>query len=261
MPSVVTRSHRFRASWEDTTFAFWNKYPSKDLSHVKDVLVLERYVDSDGILHSKRLIHMDQKVPTFLKTFSGGLSDFYAIEESTVDPKAKRLVLKTKNLTFSSIVNVDETCVYTSSEDNETDYAWEFECVCSIPYVNQSIEKALTKQAHGNSSTGLRKMQELTDSVKRKLKLQEIENERRTQSDSTVGVGFRRMLTSRKNSVNVPGLHKEGGNCMQFKKAFPDFNDWSLQVDGLQETPAAFINLVASRLSMLGLFTSRFSSE
>lgn len=247
MPSVVARAHQFRSSWEDTTFAFWNKYPSEDLSHVKDVLVLERYIDDNGVLHSKRLIHMDQKVPSLLKKFSGGLSDFYAIEESTVDPKAKRLVLKTKNLTFSSIVNVDETCIYTSSSDNQTDYTWEFACTCSIPYVRGSIENALTKQAHGNSSTGLRKMEELTERVKRNL----MEDQQ---------LGFATVGVPRRNSIM--GFRRDQ-HAQPFKKAFPDFNDWTLELgqDGLQGKPAAFLNLVASRLSVLGLFTSRFSSD
>ena len=256
MASVVSREHRFCASWEDTTFAFWNKYPSKDLSHVKDVLVLERYVDDAGVLHSKRLIHMDQKVPRLLKKFSGGLSDFYAIEHSTVDPKQKRLVLKTTNITFSSIVNVHETCIYTSTKDNQTDYAWEFACTCSIPYVRSSIEKTLTNQAHGNSSTGIRKMQQLTESVQRNEIQTGMDLMGKGEVDSTSKEKAKALLRRR----STLGVHREEG---LFHKAFFDFNDWALEVhkERVQETSAAFVNLFANRWSVVAMLTSRIYRE
>jgi len=52
MVRSVSFDHVFKVPWEHATTAFWCKYPNRDLEHVKDALVLERYVDDDGILVS-----------------------------------------------------------------------------------------------------------------------------------------------------------------------------------------------------------------
>ena len=38
--------HIFDAPWEDTTAAFWRKYPHPGMPHVKEALVLRRAVDA-----------------------------------------------------------------------------------------------------------------------------------------------------------------------------------------------------------------------
>ena len=69
-------SHRFEVPWEHATTAHWCKSPSPDLPHVKDALVLHREV-RDGILYSTRLMHTQQKLPSILQPFAGGLDCYF----------------------------------------------------------------------------------------------------------------------------------------------------------------------------------------
>ncbi len=89
----------FPVPWKSATTAFWCKYPSPTLAHVKDALVLSRYLDDNGVLHTRRLMHIEQALPSLLKRFSGGLDSYFAIEYSTVDPKNQLMILQTRNLT------------------------------------------------------------------------------------------------------------------------------------------------------------------
>lgn len=41
-----------------------------------------------------------------------------ALEESVVDPKNRRLSIKSRNLTLSNIITVEESCLYTPSADS-----------------------------------------------------------------------------------------------------------------------------------------------
>jgi len=186
----------FESSWENTTTAFWCKYPNKDLKHVKDALVLERCVDDNGVLYTRRLIHMEQKVPSILRKFHMGSESFFAIEDSTVDPKAKRMVLKTRNITYGSLIDATEVCTYTQSEENpsNTDYSWTFtaECKRKVPLLTGKIESTLTDRAKMNSGKGLKTMEELSSKFDKfaldaaqKLKLSKL-NLRRLHSLSPV---------------------------------------------------------------------------
>mmetsp|Transcript_9369 Transcript_9369/g.10678 ORF Transcript_9369/g.10678 Transcript_9369/m.10678 type:complete len:228 (+) Transcript_9369:176-859(+) len=167
MPSTVEVNHVFNASWESATTAFWCKYPHPDLQHVKDALVLNRYVDSNGVLHTRRLIHMDQKVPSILQRFSGGVDSFFALEDSTVDPQKREMVLKTRNLTYGSLLDATEICTYSQSQDDstKTEYSWSFttECKRKVPFLTGKIESTLTNRAKSNSGKGLRTMDNLSE--------------------------------------------------------------------------------------------------
>mmetsp|Transcript_15522 Transcript_15522/g.25407 ORF Transcript_15522/g.25407 Transcript_15522/m.25407 type:complete len:231 (+) Transcript_15522:34-726(+) len=170
MVRSVSFDHVFKVPWEHATTAFWCKYPNRDLEHVKDALVLERYVDDDGILHTRRLMCIEQKLPALLKQFSGGMNTYYALETSTVDQKNKVLELRTENLTFSSMLTAKEYCKYEAFENGEhTKYTWSVECRCKpVPLVSGRVEQALVDKARFNSSAGLGKMEELTEKVSAK---------------------------------------------------------------------------------------------
>ena len=62
MVANASFKHTFDVPWEAATTAHWSKYPSPDLPHVKDALVLQRKVDSNGVLHTTRLMCVDQRL-------------------------------------------------------------------------------------------------------------------------------------------------------------------------------------------------------
>ena len=79
--------------WSTVTQAFWRKYPNDYQSSVYGTDVIERYVDADGKLHSKRLIISDWNIPSFMKFFFGETRG-YAVEYSIVDPVEQTLTLR-----------------------------------------------------------------------------------------------------------------------------------------------------------------------
>lgn len=249
MPSIVRREHRFQTPWESTTTAFWNKYPSEDLKHVKDVLVLDRYIDENGVLYARRVIHMDQKIPSILKPLSQGLSDFFAVEDSIVDPNSKKLTLKTRNLTYSSILNVNETCTYTAEGDS-TNYSWEFSCECKhdIPLLTKTIESTLTKQAHGNSFSGINSMVQLANKFHRSM-TSEIQNMPRK-------ANFETIKSNTRYTYEQP-LEKKS---ISFKINDNDFTDWGITHEDISPLQVELPKWPSVRPTLFGLI-NLFSSS
>jgi len=169
----VTIESTIPVPWADASTAFWCKYPNKDLSHVKNAWVLNRYVDTNHKLHSKRLICIEQSVPTILKRFSHGLESYFAVETSLVDAKTQVMVLETSNITFSGQVAADEKCTYESCDGGtNTKYTWEFRCQSKIyiPFVSDRIEEALVLKAQTNASKGVEKMTALSEEIQLRRK-------------------------------------------------------------------------------------------
>lgn len=79
--------------------------------------VLNRYIDEEGRLVTKRIHVAYQDVPSYIRYFLGNVAS-YAGEESVVDPKTKTLTLRTKNLTLGCVALCDELCVYTPMPGN-----------------------------------------------------------------------------------------------------------------------------------------------
>ncbi|XP_048879118.1 PRELI domain containing protein 3B isoform X2 [Brienomyrus brachyistius] len=89
------------------------KYPNPMNPSVIGVDVLDRSVDSQGRLHSSRLLSTEWGLPSIVKSLIGiTRTCTYIQEQSVVDPKGKTFELKSTNLTFTNLVSVDERLVY-----------------------------------------------------------------------------------------------------------------------------------------------------
>ncbi len=65
----------------------------------------------------KRLITCKGSGPAWLQSLIGG-SLFYFVEETTVDPRNKKMVLSSCNVSFSDLLTVEEVCTYTPNNEN-----------------------------------------------------------------------------------------------------------------------------------------------
>lgn len=111
--------HRFRHCWERVTQAAWRKYPNELNPGVKTIDILDRYVDEEGKLHTKRLIGTDGFLPSWVNRMFG-LDDLaYAFEESVIDPKNKTMELYSRNWSLSNWCTVEEKLIY--SQDTKQD--------------------------------------------------------------------------------------------------------------------------------------------
>lgn len=125
---VFSNALTFDYSWEEVSTANWRKYcPWNDKStHVIAVDTISRYVDPEtGILRTERLITCKQSAPAWLASLMGGNDTSHVYETSYVDPQSKKVTMTSHNLTFSNIINVQETVVYQPHSDTETQFLQE----------------------------------------------------------------------------------------------------------------------------------------
>lgn len=112
---VFSSSHTFNYSWEEVSTANWRKYcPWNDKStHVVAVDTIARRVDpTTGILRTERLITCKQSAPEWVKAVIGAGDESHVFETSYVDPAGKTVTMVSWNLTWSNVINCQETVVY-----------------------------------------------------------------------------------------------------------------------------------------------------
>lgn len=105
-------------SWEEVSTNNWRKYcPWNDQSsHVIAVDTLSRSLDpATGILRTERLITCKQTAPKFVRTFLGSQDTSHVYEVSYVDAAAKKVTMCSQNMTWSELLSVQETVVYSPS--------------------------------------------------------------------------------------------------------------------------------------------------
>jgi len=108
----------FSAPWRCTTEAAWKKYPNDEQTHVKSIDVLDRKVTADGRLLTTRLFGSQFNYPRLITSLLGLPEMQYAIEYSEVDLKTQTMTLRQVNSTWSYVLSVDESIVYTPSKEN-----------------------------------------------------------------------------------------------------------------------------------------------
>lgn len=83
--------------------------------------ILERQVDSNGHLYTKRLISKTNPCPKWAEKFIS-VRSLLIIEESIVDPVGKTLTTYTRNIGCKNYMTIDEKLVYKQSlrDQNET---------------------------------------------------------------------------------------------------------------------------------------------
>ncbi|KAF9336037.1 hypothetical protein BG006_009928 [Podila minutissima] len=114
-------THRFNHSWAEVTAANWMKYPNEQCPHVIAVDVLDRHVDPEtGVLRTERLLTCNQNAPALVLKFLGGSTLSYVRETSELDPKTKKLTMKTQNLSMCNVLTINETITYTVNPQDET---------------------------------------------------------------------------------------------------------------------------------------------
>jgi hypothetical protein len=114
--------HIFDHAWYKVSAANWIKYPNEITSHVINVDYLDRSVDPEtGILRTVRLITCRQSMPLLIAKFFGGDSTAYVYEVSEVDARNQTLTLRARNMTFSDIMTIEETCKYTRAPGADAD--------------------------------------------------------------------------------------------------------------------------------------------
>jgi hypothetical protein len=157
---VFSNTCNFNYSWEEVSTANWRKYcPWNDKStHVIAVDTLSRYVDEEsGILRTERLITCKQAAPKWLLSMMGGQDTSHVLETSYVDPVTKKVTMCSTNLTFSNLINMQETVVYQPLTENSTQFKQEAQvtAVCGgWQKIKNAVEDASIAQFQKNAVRG-----------------------------------------------------------------------------------------------------------
>lgn len=115
---IWTNEHVFSHCWETVAQGQWRKYPNPHNTAVLGTDVVERKVDSQGRLHSHRIITSDWGLAPWVQTLIGANRETYGYEYSVVDPRARTMELMSTNLTFCNFVSMREKLRYSPHPDN-----------------------------------------------------------------------------------------------------------------------------------------------
>ena len=113
----------FAYSWDEVSTNNWRKYcPWNDQSqHVIAVDTLSRVLDpTTKILRTERIITCQQSAPRWLRGFLGAQDTSFVYEISHVDPVTRRVTMHSQNLTWSDLLSVRETVVYSPGREPDT---------------------------------------------------------------------------------------------------------------------------------------------
>ncbi|KAF2256416.1 MSF1-domain-containing protein [Trematosphaeria pertusa] len=160
---IFQQHTEFDYSWEEVSTSNWRKYgPWNKLStHVIAVDTLSRAVDPEtGILRTERLITCKQSSPKWINSLLGGQDTSLVYETSYVDPTAKKVTMCSMNMTWSDLLNVRETCVYSpsgASPDAKTlfEQRAEITALCGgWQKIKNSIEQFTVERFQQNAAKG-----------------------------------------------------------------------------------------------------------
>eukprot|EP00008_Paramoeba_atlantica_P005686 CAMPEP_0201475238 /NCGR_PEP_ID=MMETSP0151_2-20130828/691_1 /ASSEMBLY_ACC=CAM_ASM_000257 /TAXON_ID=200890 /ORGANISM="Paramoeba atlantica, Strain 621/1 / CCAP 1560/9" /LENGTH=194 /DNA_ID=CAMNT_0047855277 /DNA_START=172 /DNA_END=756 /DNA_ORIENTATION=- len=98
--------------------ASWRKYPNPDRPDILSVDIIDRKFDPEtGVLTATRLVTSDPRLPSWLTPFWSKCV-LYCVEESIVDPRKQTMTLRSRNITGSSVLELEEVCTYHPSPEN-----------------------------------------------------------------------------------------------------------------------------------------------
>uniref|UniRef100_A0A3Q3XCY5 PRELI/MSF1 domain-containing protein n=1 Tax=Mola mola TaxID=94237 RepID=A0A3Q3XCY5_MOLML len=136
---IWASEHIFNHPWETVTKAAMQKYPNPMNPSVFGVDVLDRRVDTQGRLHSTRLLSTEWGLPSMAKSIIGVTRTCtYVQEHSVVDPKEKTFELKSTNISFTNLVSVDEKLTYKPHQQDPEKTVLTQEALISVKGVSLS---------------------------------------------------------------------------------------------------------------------------
>jgi len=112
-----TGNSQIKYSWDQVVTGFWQRYPNPYSSHVLTEDTVSQ-ISRGSQLFSKKLLTKTNSLPRWGERFVPGPRYVCVLEESVVDPKSKTLTTYTRNIGYTSIMMVEEKCIYRPSTEN-----------------------------------------------------------------------------------------------------------------------------------------------
>lgn len=145
MVKLFATHHTFDHPFERVSAAFWSKYPNDAAPHVRAIDIVNRRIDQEGRLITSRIMSGQAVLPAWLRAI-GLPQSCYVVETSVVDPHSRRMVVKSVNVSGSSLVSVEETCTYApcpTAPTTSTLYTQEARITAFLPFGSGKLESFL----------------------------------------------------------------------------------------------------------------------
>lgn len=152
---IWTSEHVFNHPWQTVIQGQFRKYPNPHNPAVTGVDVFNRHV-TDGVLHSHRIVTSSWGFPSWVIPIVGGDGSGHAYEYSSVDPVSRMMRMRTRNLSLSNVVTMEETMSYTPHPQDPTKTLLKQETevtVRGLPLCNY-LENVIVNTATSNASKG-----------------------------------------------------------------------------------------------------------
>lgn len=162
-----TSGFEFNAPWKQATEAVWKKYPNEHQPNVEHIDVLDRKITADGKLLTTRLFGSHFSFPKLITTLLGLPEICYAIELSEVDLKTQQMTQQMINVTFGSVLTVNEKLVYSQSKDHPEKTSLDQSAtvtIAGIPYPDY-FENMIVSQFDSTSKLGRKAIQQKIQTV------------------------------------------------------------------------------------------------
>jgi len=141
--------HKFDHSWENVVEAALRKYPNPESKNVIGTDIFDRHIDSNGKLHSRRLI-----TSIWSNTYTEWMSKLigidltktlHAFEYSILDPQNKSFELSSRNYNFLDYIVVDEKLIYSPhpADPSSTLLKQEWHVTCKNLSFTSFLENAM----------------------------------------------------------------------------------------------------------------------
>jgi len=178
MVKFFSTEHTYRHPWSHVTSAFWRKYPNPLATHVKQIDCYERKLVPTGgaagssdpqrmLLVTNRLVACESPIPSWMASV-GIPTSAYVAETCVVDPVTKEMVIKSRNISGSSMMTVEETCRYTQHKHNAdwTHYTQSAKITAFLPFVSSGLESFSFNSMHEKSKKGLQAIEILCERIR-----------------------------------------------------------------------------------------------
>ncbi|KAJ2449069.1 hypothetical protein EV183_005090 [Coemansia sp. RSA 2336] len=157
--------------WNTVSCAFLNRYPNPFATHVLSADTVAHRLDSQtGELHITRLLRKTNSIPRWARSIMRG-NDAYILEHVVVDPENGTLVSKTRNITHTRMLKVEEkqTLVADPFNTDRTLCKNETSIVSNIGYgLNSRIENFSLSRFSENIAKSRKGMLYVLDLAQRK---------------------------------------------------------------------------------------------
>jgi len=167
MLKPFSTDHTFLHPFDRVTAAFWRKYPNEAAAHVKAIDVVDRRLDSQGRLITNRIMACESALPKWMQK-AGLPQTCYVAETSIVDPSRKEMIVKSSNLSGSSVMTVEETCTYSQcpqQPQRATHYKQEARITAFLPLVASRFESYSVQSLSSKSKEGMAVVERLCQKI------------------------------------------------------------------------------------------------